>query len=84
MVKATKTGSQVGLYGTFALLATYFMKGNHKGWKVFFGFLYGYWLNHFATLGSYLGVLLRMPSTFVLIIKAYIEELETTFYKNNK
>jgi hypothetical protein len=67
MMSATKTGGKVGIYGTFALLATYCFKGNHRGWKVFLGFLYGYWMNHFVTLGSYLGVLLRMPSIFALI-----------------
>lgn len=66
MIKATKRGSQFGLCGTFLLLAIYCFKGNHRGRKVFLGFLYGYWMNHFATLGSYLGVLFRMPSMYAI------------------
>jgi len=66
MINATKTGGKVGLYGTFALLTTYLLKGNSRVMKLSLGFLYGYWMNHFITLGSYLGALLRMPSKYKL------------------
>lgn len=42
-------------------LITYCMKGKSPGIKILSGVLYTYWINHFFTLGSQLGVLVHLP-----------------------
>lgn len=59
---ATKLGGKIGQVGTFSALLVYCLKGKSVKLKLFSGFLYMYWIDHFYTLGSYLGILLRMPS----------------------
>lgn len=62
MRKAANIGGKLGQGGVFAGLVLYCMKGKSIKLKLFYGFLYMYWIDHFYTLGSYLGILLRMPS----------------------
>lgn len=62
MKKAAKIGGKFGQFGVFSGLVLYCMKGRSIKLKLFSGFLYMYWIDHFYTLGSYLGILLRMPS----------------------
>ncbi|EAR95305.2 hypothetical protein TTHERM_00383650 (macronuclear) [Tetrahymena thermophila SB210] len=42
-------------------LVAYCLKGNNIPIKLTGGFLYGYWIQHFYTLGSYAGVTLKLP-----------------------
>ncbi|KAL4505855.1 hypothetical protein ABPG72_013616 [Tetrahymena utriculariae] len=42
-------------------LVTYCLKGNSIPIKLTSGFLYGYWIQHFYTLGSYVGVTMKLP-----------------------
>jgi hypothetical protein len=62
MRKAVKTGGKIGQFGTFAALVIYCFKSKSIPGKLLSGFLYVYWIDHFYTLGSYTGILLRMPS----------------------
>ena len=45
----------------FGGLFTYCMKGRSPLLKVFGGFMYTYWINHFFTLGSYVGLAIYLP-----------------------
>lgn len=65
MKKAANVGGKVGQGGVFASLLLYCMKGRTIKLKLFYGFLYMYWIEHFYTLGAYTGILVRMPSTFL-------------------
>lgn len=49
--------------GIFAGLFIYCIRGNNKLFKLLGGFLYVRWINHFYTIGSYLGVLTALPSS---------------------
>lgn len=53
----------MGQASAFVLLAAYFLRGRSVGLRFVYGFLYGYWVSHFYTLGSYLGVMLKIPCT---------------------
>ncbi len=64
MRKAAKIGGKIGQGGVFAGLLVYCMKGRTIKLKLLYGFLYMYWIEHIYTLGSYTGILLRMPSKF--------------------
>ena len=61
MTNAVKTGSKTAQFVTIASLVTYFLKGNSIKLRFLYGFLFVYWYNHVMTLGSYAGVLCRMP-----------------------
>ena len=65
MRKAANIGGKFGQGGIFAGLLLYCLKGKTIKLKLLYGFLYMYWIDHFYTLGSYLGVLLRMPSKYL-------------------
>lgn len=71
MRKAARIGGKSGQTATFVGLLIYCMKGRSIKLKLFSGFIYMYWIEHFYTLGSYLGILLRMPSRFYLNIGIY-------------
>mgnify|MGYP000962552264 CR=1 FL=1 len=64
MRKAANIGGKFGQISMFSSLLLYCMKGKTKKLKLLYGFLYIYWIDHFYTLGSYLGILLRMPSKY--------------------
>ncbi len=64
MKKAANVGGKVGQIGMFGALFIYCMKGRSIKMKMFYGFLYMYWIEHIYTFGAYTGILLRMPSTF--------------------
>ena len=64
MNSATMTGSKFGLISAFGMLVIYCLKSHNIPLKFCAGFLYVYWGNHFATLGSYLGALIRIPSAY--------------------
>jgi hypothetical protein len=66
MKAAVSTGSKATQFLTFAGLCTYFIRGNSIKLRFFYGFLFMYWYNHIITLGSYLGVLCRLPSSSYL------------------
>ncbi len=63
MKAAVSTGCKASQLVTFGALCGYFMKGNSIKLRFLYGFLFMYWYNHIMTLGSYLGVLCRFPST---------------------
>jgi hypothetical protein len=44
------------------------------------GILYGYWVNHFYTLGSYAGILLTMPGVYRRTYNYYAERPEEFNY----
>jgi hypothetical protein len=45
----------------FAGLVRYCLKGTKPGRKLGLGGLYVYWINHFFTLGAYVGVSMNLP-----------------------
>ena len=51
-------GAQVFVFFNFA---AYCLKGRSIAGKLFSGFIYTYWINHFFTLGAYCGLLKNMP-----------------------
>lgn len=63
MKGATAFGGKYGQFTMFAMLAAYFIKGRSVPLRFVYGFLYVYWVNHFYTLGSYAGALLKLPGT---------------------
>lgn len=63
MKAAAKFGGRIGQYGSLAFVVGYFLKGRSVGLRFLYGFLYGYWISHFFTLGSYLGTMVKLPST---------------------
>jgi hypothetical protein len=67
MKAAVSTGCKATQVVAFGGLCTYFMKGNSIKLRFLLGFLFMYWYNHIMTLGSYLGVLCRMPSNTPLM-----------------
>lgn len=64
MNKATLAGTRFGYFGSLTGLAIYCLKSKHVGRKFVAGFLWMYWLNHFGTLGSYLGAIVRIPAAY--------------------
>lgn len=64
MTNGTLKGTKFGQFSSFLGLIAYFMKSKNIGMKFVYGFLYVYWINHFATLGSYLGALIVIPSAY--------------------
>lgn len=64
MMSATQSGGRFGQVFTFAALAAYCLKSNRIGMKLALGFLYMYWINHFYTLGTYCGAILKMPKAY--------------------
>ncbi|CAD8183691.1 unnamed protein product [Paramecium pentaurelia] len=46
---------------TFGSLTYYCLKANGVKSKLTFGFLYIYWINHFFTVGSFIGVTFSLP-----------------------
>lgn len=69
MRKAANIGGKLGQGGVFSGLLLYCMKGKTIKLKLLYGFLYVYWIDHFYTLGSYLGVLLKMPSKYLIYFR---------------
>lgn len=67
MKKAAKTGGKTGQIGVFAALLLYCMKSSTIKFKLLYGFLYVYWIEHIYTLSAYTSMLLRMPSIYVFI-----------------
>jgi len=65
MRKSAKFGGKFGQICTFTTLGVYCLKGRSIKLRLLYGFLFIYWIDHFYTLGSYLGVLLTMPSNFI-------------------
>lgn len=63
MKKAANVGGKAGQIGMFTGLFVYCMKGRAIKFKLLYGFLYMYWIDHFYTFGAYTGVLLKMPGT---------------------
>ena len=61
---ATRSGGRIGQIGAFLGLCTYFIKGNSIKMRFALGILYGYWISHFYTLGSYAGVLVTLPGVY--------------------
>lgn len=78
MRKAANIGGKFGQGSVFASLLLYCMKGKTIKLKLLYGFLYVYWIDHFYTLGSYLGVLLRMPSKYLFYTRC-IQESRLAF-----
>ena len=68
MRKATKTGGKMGQLGMFGGLLIYCFKGKSIKLRLLYGFLFIYWIDHFYTIGSYTGLLLRMPSNIHLTL----------------
>lgn len=66
MRHAAKQGGKMGQISMFGFLLVYCLKGKSIKLKLLSGFLYIYWIDHFYTLGSYTGLLLKMPSIFIL------------------
>lgn len=54
----------MGQIGSLAALSFYFIKGNSIPTRVVLGILYGYWVNHFYTIGAYAGVLITLPGVY--------------------
>lgn len=79
MRKASNIGGKFGQIGVASTLLVYCMKAKSIKFKLLSGFLYIYWIDHLYTLGSYLGILLRMPSKFKLIQRC-IQKSWLTFY----
>ena len=46
---------------TFGSLTYYCLRANGAKGKLALGFLYVYWINHFFTIGSFVGVTLSLP-----------------------
>lgn len=65
MNKATNTGGLLGQVSTLAGLVVLCVKSSNLPLKFTAGFLYMYWINHFYTLGSYAGALVRIPSAYM-------------------
>ena len=65
MKKAANVGGKIGQIGIFTGLVLYCMKGRTIKLKLFYGFMYMYWIEHIYTFGAYTGILLQMPSTFI-------------------
>ena len=63
MTNATAKGSKYLTGLTFAGLFTYCLKGRSIMLRVVYGTLFMYWMNHIYTLGSYAGVIIKMPCT---------------------
>jgi hypothetical protein len=82
MKKAASLGGKVGQIGIFGLLFLYCMKGRSIKLKLFSGFLYMYWIEHIYTLGAYMGILLRMPSTLVYNTGTYSKVAD--YYLHNE
>ena len=66
MMNATRSGGRFGQLSTLIGFMGYCLKSKKIARKFFYGFLYVYWINHFYTLGSYVGVLVAMPGIFRL------------------
>ena len=70
---ATRSGGRIGQIAAFGALTVYFVKGNSIKTRVLLGILYGYWVNHFYTLGSYAGVLVTLPGVYRRTYNYYAE-----------
>jgi hypothetical protein len=79
MKSAAAFGGKFSQGSMFLLLVAYCLRGRSIGLKFGYGILYGYWLPHFYTLGSYLGVMLQLPS-ITSIIQRPVESPITTIY----
>ena len=64
MMNATRSGGRFGQLSTLIGFMGYCLKSKKIARKFFYGFLYVYWINHFYTLGSYLGALIKMPKLY--------------------
>lgn len=54
----------MGQFLSLVGISVYCLKSNSIPMKFFAGFLYFYWINHFYTLGSYCGALMKMPKAY--------------------
>lgn len=61
-MNASKNGGRFGQFSMAVLLTTYFLKGRSIPLRFLYGYLFMYWMDHFHTFGTYLGVLVKMPS----------------------
>lgn len=64
MNNATASGAKFGQATVFGAFVLYCFKSKNIPMKFVYGFFYVYWMNHFATLGSYAGALVRIPSAY--------------------
>ena len=64
MNAATKLGGRLGQVTMFLTLVGYCLRSKKIPRKFVCGFLYMYWINHFYTLGSYFGALIKIPSLY--------------------
>jgi hypothetical protein len=67
MKNAVNTGGKIAQFSSFSALTLYCIKGNSIALRFIYGFFFIYWFNHIITMGSYAGVLFRMPSKIFLI-----------------
>jgi hypothetical protein len=67
MMSAANKGGIYTQAASLAIMVSYFLKGNTIKLKFIYGFFYVYWWNHIFTLGSYSGMLFKMPSTICII-----------------
>jgi hypothetical protein len=64
MNNATLKGGRFGQFFTLFGFAVFCLKSRSIPMKFVFGFLYCYWINHFYTIGSYCGALIKMPKAY--------------------
>lgn len=72
MNNATSAGTKFGYFSSLASLVVYCLRSKSLTNKFIAGFLWMYWINHFATLGSYCGAILRIPSAYEKVANYYI------------
>lgn len=71
MNSATNMGGRIGQLSTLLSLVAYCLKSKKIGRKFIYGFLYVYWTNHFYTLGTYAGALVKIPGNYKKVVKYY-------------
>jgi len=64
MNNATSRGGKAGQVFSLVGVAVFCLRSNSIPMKFLAGFLYLYWINHFYTLGSYAGAIIKMPKAY--------------------
>lgn len=80
MTRATKLGGKVGQASGFFSLLGYCLRSKKIARKLVFGFLYIYWTNHFFTLGSYFGALVKIPGLYKKVGEYYVTHNDSENY----
>jgi hypothetical protein len=71
MNNATLKGGRYGQFFTLIGFSVYCFKASNVPMKFVLGFLYCYWINHFYTIGSYCGALVKMPKAYRRVGDSY-------------